>query len=262
MNAWRKWLAGVGLATGMVCAGDALAEQERLTVLLHSDSSVMPYDAGMAFYVDVPNRSATECRHDLERILDGASQLIRQSGWTAKCAVWDEVNWRDGPGVYRIRVFSRDVGNPIDVMMKERILVLLGKGHPDYWPSHTALQTQVWENYRHAFTTIRDTLASIKSRSQGDRSFGREFEWFSDEAVLITELLNPEGRPAPSGGNAYIAGEGDATTGAVGIRIWQPPAASDDWSYIMVEVDLPNYIDLDVNGDIEKLLLWDDIPLN
>jgi prepilin-type N-terminal cleavage/methylation domain-containing protein len=79
-------------------------------------------------------------------------------------------------------------------------------------------EAQIAKVVRHYDDAIRVVRAEFAKRV-AQLSGGRNNLVTIDTAYVIANLVNPDGRPAPLGGPAFIPGDADSATGAVGISV-------------------------------------------
>jgi len=94
----------------------------------------------------------------------------------------------------------------------------------------TAQMSKVVKSYNESIKLANNTMA----KAHVERAIGADVTIPTDSTGWIT-LLNPTSALAPGGGNMYVEGSGDATTGQIGV------AVSGTFPAITVTLDLPAY---------------------
>lgn len=104
----------------------------------------------------------------------------------------------------------------------------------------------VLQRYHDAIARTTAALRQVIRRQGNGVDLTDQFNDFQTTHSLIDNVLNPYGKTAPRGGNAYVEGQGGAAlTGAVGVEMTLPPADVDDWWGVSVDVHLPAFLGLE-----------------
>ena len=111
----------------------------------------------------------------------------------------------------------------------------------------TSNMAKVKAHYEEGCRAARNELSKISSKMGMGATVTNEATTWGSEDGIIGNVLDKDGRSAPGGGPAYLAGDAVDTTldglGAVQVGLLTSPTGS-DWSQVSVQLIQPAYKDL------------------
>lgn len=180
---------------------------------------------------------------------DGAGMEYRYVLWRmgVEPAVVMASAWRAGTGLelvtgevvtpsgnYRLVVAAREAANPANRLVNVRNFRVA---------SEAEITAALQARFERAAASLRETFVRVIRRQGFGVDVSPEFYGVFRDAGQIAETLSGA-EQAPGGGPAFVAGDANSETGAIGVEAVSLPSTPDDWRGSEVVLHMPAYAGL------------------